>query len=151
MNRSARFAIKCSAILSILILAAICVRGETPPSGSNSRPTTQPMTAVYPAVTDEQIGLAITRGVDFLLSNIERSQLKPLEGEGGAIDRAGLNALCVNALLEAERATRDPRLKLSEPMMKALFVRLKQEELKEKDGEVAPLVFAHSLRPRRWR
>ena len=117
-----------------------------PPLGSDSRPTTQPTTAVYPAVTDEQIGLAITRGVDFLLSNIEHSQLKPLEGEGGAVDHAGLNALCIDALLEAERATRDPRLKLSEPMMKALLVRLKQEELKEKDGEAAPLVFAHSLR-----
>ena len=167
MNRYARFAFRCSAILCIIILSALCVRGDllsapssygpatepspgfVPPadaSAAAAAPATQTLVAPLPQVTDEQVGVAITRGVDFLLSNFDHSQLKPIDGEGGAIDHAGLNALCVDALLEAQLATHDPRLKPNEPLMKAVLDHLKHEPLQETDGQAAPLTYAHAMR-----
>ena len=166
MNRAFRFAFRCSAVVSIIVLSALCVRGELPQSPTGFGSTTQPApaiaagkrdaTAAAPAtqpavaptaqVTDEQVGIAINRGVDFLLSNFDHSQLKSLGGETGTVDHAGLEALCVDALLEAELATRDPRLKPNVPLMKGILDHLKHEKLDATSGEAAPVVFAHAMR-----
>jgi hypothetical protein len=166
MNRSFRFAFRCSAVASIIVLSALCVHGESPQSPTGFGSTTQPAPGIVggnqnaavaapanqPAVVpmaqidDEQVGVAITRGVDFILSNFDHSQLRPLDGETGTVDHAGLEALCVDALLESELATRDPRLKPNEPLMKGILDHLKHEKLDPSGGEAAPVVFAHAMR-----
>ena len=166
MNQSFRFAFRCSAAVCIIVLSALYVTancrnlrtdlGRQPsrrrhlPPASMMRPpplpATQPAAAPIAQVTDEQVGIAINRGVDFLLSNFDHAQLKPIDGEGGPIDHAGLNALCVDALLEAQLATHDPRLKPNEPFMKAVLDHLEHEPLQETNGEAAPLTYAHAMR-----
>src|SRR5690349_8522308 len=50
--------------------------------GTGSHVTTAPIAPIVAAdVNDEQIGAAITRGVDFLLSNFDKHDLKHLDGE----------------------------------------------------------------------
>jgi hypothetical protein len=93
-----------------------------------------------PAVTDEQIGLAISRGVDFLLAQFdEQGQLKkPMEPDAeraktmGPNDRsmqAGHQVLCIYAVLAAGQAIRDERLNLKGKTIPRLIDAMKQANI----------------------
>ncbi len=152
-------------MVCIVILLGLFVRGGFSANGADFGPTTQrapgfvPPAEQAPAagslaqpavplanVTDEQVGAAITRGVDFLLSNFDKTQLKPIDGEDGNVDHAGLNALCIDALLESWQATRDSRLKVGESYMKGLLDQLKHTSLIPSDNRPSPTVYAHAMR-----
>jgi Domain of unknown function (DUF4159) len=75
-------------------------------------------------VSDEMIGDAIKRGVDYLLSNFSQSRLK--NGDQYEADIfGGLDALCVGALLHSGQAIDDPRLAVTTDLMKAALDRLR--------------------------
>ena len=162
MTRSMRY----GALICIAILLVLGVRGEIPATGGNFGSTTQPtpgfeslqdrVSAVAPStqpasmpppdVTDEQVGNSITRGVEFLLSNFDKTQLKPIDGEDGDIEHAGLNALCIDALLETWQSTHDQRLKPGEPLMRGFLNHLSHANLIPADKLPAPTVYAHAMR-----
>src|SRR4051812_6137738 len=101
------------ASMTFILLAAI-VRADLPSIGGGNGPTTQMAPAVgpstdpaaeapttAPSVSYDQIDNAIAHGIDFLLSNFEKNELKHLDGEMGQIDHDGINDLCVYAVLKA--------------------------------------------------
>jgi hypothetical protein len=111
----------------------------TPIVAAQSRSTTQP-------VTDEEVGQAITRAVDFILAQYDKkNELRPIEGEANEVDHDGLNALCVYALLQASEASGDPRLSINTPFMKSVIDQLKKAKL-QSDELQAPETYAHALR-----
>jgi hypothetical protein len=76
-----------------------------------------------PAV-DAQIGTAIQKGVDYLVAQFSGSRLSNADSYD-AETFAGLDTLCVNALLHAGQAIDDPRLQPQSEFMKALIHRIK--------------------------
>ena len=81
-------------------------------------------------LTDAKIGASITRGITFLLSRFDpKTHLI-----GGAAMRredmqAGLDILCVYALMQAQEATNDPRLNPHDDTMKGLIDAMKKLNL----------------------
>ena len=110
-------------------------------AGAGERPAVRPIPMPQPAVTDEQIGMAISRGVDFLLGQFdEKGQLKraieltPEGKQGLAVAdvrareeslRLGHQLLYVYALLQASDAIRDERLNLKGKTMPKLIAAMK--------------------------
>jgi hypothetical protein len=76
-------------------------------------------------ITDEEIGQSIKKGVDFILAQFAQTRLKGAD-QYDPETFAGLNALCVYALLHAGQAVADPRLTAQAPPMKALIDRMKE-------------------------
>jgi hypothetical protein len=141
------------------------VAEATPPAAASqqvasttTQPTTNPVAssaaeAPVPArwvtaneVTDDDIGFALKRGVEFLLANIKDDQIIPMDDISGA-GYYGRNALVVYALLEAGGATNDPRLKPKGEFMGRLIDKMKSHRLERGPGPLGPPVtYARSLR-----
>ncbi|HZN65212.1 MAG TPA: DUF4159 domain-containing protein [Tepidisphaeraceae bacterium] len=99
-----------------------------------------------PRVTDEQIGVALKRGIDFLIPQFENGQLAKQPGATPA-KQAGLNALCVYALLSAGQAMKDERLNPRGQFVNSLIETMKSHDLRSVRGDPnQPLVYARSLR-----
>jgi len=91
-------------------------------------------------VTDEQIGKALTRGVNYLLKQFGKTaRLSADNVDPDAFQ--GLNALCIYALLHAGQAINDPRLNIQNEHMRDLLDRLKDYPM---DGSKA--TYSRSLR-----
>ena len=93
-------------------------------------------------LTDEKIGAAITRGIDYLLGRFdERTHLLP-----GATDRDGItmgeDILCVYALMQCQQATNDPRLNPHDATMRGLIDAMKGLDLNKYGRET----YARGLR-----
>ncbi len=115
---------------------------STRPTFAATKPATRPATA--PAA--DPIDLAIARGANYLMSKFLGDQIE-LPDRRTETYREGVNALCVYALLEAGRVTRDERLHPRHPFMQGLIERMKQHLLFAEEGELRePLTYAHSLR-----
>jgi hypothetical protein len=98
-------------------------------------------------VTDDDIGFALRRGIDHLLTHFgDNDELKPIAGMT-RVKFAGRNALAVYALLQAGRATNDPRLDPGGSFMRGLIDRMKSHEMERKGEEPAqPVTYARSIR-----
>lgn len=90
--------------------------GEPPPRPI--RPPPRPMALPSAEITDEQIGQAIERGVAFLMSQFNGPVLRQFERDSNSYN-AGLDILCVYALLQAGQAINDRQLDPRGPFMKA--------------------------------
>ena len=149
-----------TAILVVSALIVACVEAATPPDSGGFSPTTEPAPGFSPApamtpatqpaaatsaprlnITDEQIGTSITRGVDFLLTNFEKNQLKQLDGMTDQANHDGLDALCVYALLTASQATHDPRLNIRDPLLKGMIDQLKHDHMETNPQQQSAVVF----------
>lgn len=100
-------------LLALLLCVRVVAAGE--------RLVIRPVPMPQPAVTDEQIGTAIVRGVEFLLNELDdtgqlRRPMQPEPERARILDaedrsmQAGHHALCVSAILHAGHAVRDERL-----------------------------------------
>ncbi|HEV8378554.1 MAG TPA: DUF4159 domain-containing protein [Tepidisphaeraceae bacterium] len=125
---------------------------------ATTRPTTQASTQVARAigiapipppkepVTDEQIGQAIQKGVNFLLQQFKADQIA-LDKQIDKTQLEGMNALVVYALLQSGQAISDPRLNIQNPQMSGLVERMKDHlMLVEAASPKAPVTYARSLR-----
>ncbi|MCY2953124.1 MAG: DUF4159 domain-containing protein, partial [Planctomycetota bacterium] len=74
-------------------------------------------------VTDEQIGQAIRAGVDIFLSQFADGQLKHSPSDSRY---AGIDFLCVYALMQCGQAINDERLDVRGKLMKDLLAKMKQ-------------------------
>src|SRR2546430_1307494 len=118
-------------------------RATTPPSKGLA---IAPIPAPPEAVTDEQIGLAISRGVTFLLSQFKADQIA-IDKQIDKTQLEGINALVVYALLQSGQAISDPRLNIQGPLMKGLIERMKDHlMLVEPASPRAAVTYARSLR-----
>jgi hypothetical protein len=79
-------------------------------------------------LTDEEIGKSIQRAVDFLASQFSKSRLKNADNYFPETF-AGLNALCVYALLHAGQTIADARLGPQTPLIKEWIARLKESPM----------------------
>jgi hypothetical protein len=104
------------------------------------RPPARPLAMEAQGVTDEQIGQAIQKGAEFLLSQFDDRQLKSIRAEPDAHE-AGLNALCVYALLQSGQAIADERLNARAKLMKGLVDRMREMPI-----QGHPEVYARALR-----
>lgn len=89
------------------------------------RPPVRKVTQVAYGPTDEEIGSAITHGIDYLLERFDpHTYLLP-----GADDRQGItmgeDILAVYALMQCQQATDDPRLNPHDATMKGLIDAMK--------------------------
>ena len=88
------------------------------------RPPVSPMAVESGGVSDEAIGAAIKRGAEYLLAQFSDGALR--RDAGGESSRyAGLNALCVYALLQCGQAIRDERLNVRAGNMKQMIDRMR--------------------------
>ncbi len=87
------------------------------------RPPVEPIPIRWRGVTDEQIGAGIEQRVDVILAQFQDGQLK---GEQGRGQYAGLNALCVYALLQAGQAIDDERLNIRAAGMKLMVNKMRE-------------------------
>jgi hypothetical protein len=88
---------------------------------------------------DDQIGQSIDRGVDYLLGQFSRGELRLYSGTSG--ESAGEDALAVYALLQAGEATHDLRLGPNSPLVDKML-----NALKAMDMNRDHTVYARSLR-----
>lgn len=132
---------------------------EAADSADEGGAVTQPVAASQPnsptlvahvappaALTDEQVGESMQKGVDFLLARIRDGQIAPLPDAAG-IKQDGINALVVYALLTSGQAMNDERLDVRGEFMKLLIDKMKAHELKARRGDPQqPITYARSLR-----
>ena len=78
-----------------------------------------PREATTPALTDERIGAAIQRGVNDLVSEFMKGQLRNPNEKDSTYQ--GLRALAVYALLNCSQSIRDDRINVTGPFMKDLL------------------------------
>jgi hypothetical protein len=98
------------------------------------------------SITDEQIGVAKKRGVDYLVAQMKDGQLAEAPGITG-VKREGMNALIVYALLTSGQAMKDERLDIRSDFMKGLIEKMKAHPMKTKrGGQQEPVTYARSLR-----
>jgi hypothetical protein len=91
------------------------IQDQTPPPPKRvaaTRPAVKPDVPATSGITDAQIGAAIGRGVDYLLSKFQGAELA-----GNYEHYEGLDTLAVYALMQAELATHDKRLDMHAPFM----------------------------------
>ena len=94
------------------------------------RPPIRPMPEEATGVTDEQIGNAIQKGVNYLLSRFD-TQRHTLGGtDTGGADGGGLNALAVYALMQCGQAVDDERLNVRGERMGAMIEAMKESRLR---------------------
>ncbi len=117
-----------AAVVPEVPATAPAIRPALPPPGPFAA-----LEAVHPyrtpsinpnATVDAQIGTAIRRGVGYLLSQFAESGLRNADAFD-ADTYAGLDTLCVYALLHAGQAIDDPRLRPQSELMKPLIERMK--------------------------
>src|SRR5205814_1364627 len=89
------------------------------------RPPTQHLKPEDEGLTDQEIGDAIQRGANFLLTQFNNGHLS---GDGFRGD-TGLNALCVYALLQCGQAVPDERLNGRAKGMKAMLDQLRASRM----------------------
>jgi hypothetical protein len=99
----------------------------TLPQWTLKRPPLAPTPIPAPMVTDEQIGQASQRGVNWMLSRFSAAtyQLDPRRASTEA-HFAGLNALCVYSLIETGRVISDTRISATSPTLARLIDAMKQ-------------------------
>lgn len=86
------------------------------------------------------------RGVDFLLSQFEEGEISLRYG-GNPNRRAGLDALCVYAMLQASRSLNDNRINPKLPAMRLMLDKLKAFSMTPAQSRLfEPVVYARSLR-----
>src|SRR5206468_1313527 len=115
------------------------------------RPPLTPIPIPRQTVTDQDIEIAIRRGIKFLLTRFSAKTFvlgvvenPPLEMQQGTIDRAhlcGENALAVYALMQCGLAVNDPRLSANSPMMNGLI-----EAMKRLPCDVGRVSYARGVR-----
>jgi hypothetical protein len=97
------------------------------------------------AVTDEEIGVAIERGANYLLKQFKGDEINLPEMTRTMY--SGRNALAVYALIQAGRATNNPELNPRGQFMSRLIDRMKLHSMERGGNEPAqPIVYARSLR-----
>ncbi|HTL28759.1 MAG TPA: DUF4159 domain-containing protein, partial [Tepidisphaeraceae bacterium] len=106
-------------------------RFEPNPVLLSLRPT-RPASPTTQGVTDERIGAAIQRGVDDLLIEFSKGQLKTVTNNDNTYQ--GLRALAVYALLNCSQAIRDDRINVTGPFMKDCL-RILDGSLNNTNGE----------------
>lgn len=89
------------------------------------RPPVAPVAMQTDGVSDDDIGAAIRRGADFLLRHFQDGALR-VEVGGDRSRYAGLNALCVYALLQCGQAMHDERLNIRAGNMKLMVDRMRE-------------------------
>ena len=158
----------CTILAGIAVLTGIAVCADSPAIDRNAGPTKQYPTTQYapgfvpatqparqvaspstqPVATfsDEQLQQAIARGIDFLLSNFDKAELKHVDGELGQIDHDGIDGLCVDALLQAGQAIHDPRFNPDAPLAAGMLDRLKRQRLDTNHADATPVVYARAMR-----
>ena len=158
----------CTILAGIAVLTGIAVCADSPAIDRNAGPTKQYPTTQYapgfvpaaqharqvaspstqPVATfsDEQLQQAIARGIDFLLSNFDKVELKHVDGELGQIDHDGIDGLCVDALLQAGQAIHDPRFNPDAPLAAGMLDRLKRQRLDTNRADATPVVYARAMR-----
>ena len=87
------------------------------------RPPPSPLNLENSLAIDELIGLAIRKGVDFMLSQFADGQLK---GDRRDETYAGMNCLCVYALLQCGQSIVDERLDVRGSRMRDMLAKMKQ-------------------------
>jgi hypothetical protein len=98
------------------------------------------------SVTDEQIGDAMKKGVDYLIAQVRDGQVAQLPGATG-VKQEGINALVVYALLTSGQAMNDERLNVRGDFMKGMIERMKLHEMKVRRGDPQqPITYSRSLR-----
>jgi hypothetical protein len=119
-------------------------------------PVTVPSPARTPALppaavfagheADRQIGIALDRGINFLISKFANGQIndgQPVD----SVQHQGLDALCVYALLHASEGSPDPRLSIHGPLITEAIQVLKSFPLAtDPTKAMSPVVYARSLR-----
>ena len=114
-----------------------------------SQPNMPTLVAQVPpadSITDQQIGVAMKRGVDYLLAHVKDGQLVEQPGAAG-VKREGMNALVVYALITSGQAMKDERLDIRSEFMKGLVEKMKSHPMKVKRGaQQEPVTYARSLR-----
>ncbi|HEV8378553.1 MAG TPA: DUF4159 domain-containing protein, partial [Tepidisphaeraceae bacterium] len=103
-------------------MPAIAMVANQPPL---PRPPTRRLKVEDEGITDQEIGEAIQRGANFLLTQFNNGHLA---GEGFRGD-PGLNALCVYALLQCGQAVPDERLNGRAKGMKAMLDNLRNSRM----------------------
>src|SRR5262249_39188778 len=93
----------------------------------NLPPATAPATqivamppGIVPAITpitDAEVGDAIKRAADFLIDQFKNGVIPAADATSDA-ERAGIDALCLYALLQTSRASTDPRLSIKGEFLK---------------------------------
>jgi hypothetical protein len=139
--------------------AIAVVPPEASPDAAAKSPTSVPSSAaIVPGAkrkipppdgpTDQQVGDAIQKGVEFLLSNFEKDRIKRPAGVGDMTDTEyhGLNALCVFALLQCSQSIHDERLNVNGPRMRSYLDRMKKDSMGTDATTQAPVVYAKALR-----
>src|SRR5438876_1110244 len=134
-----------AALGAVAVWAALPATQPAPNFLPSTNPTTIPSKPAA-SITDEQIDASITRGVDFLLSNFDKLELKHLDGELGEIDHDGINDLCVYSLLKAGESIHDSRLGAESPFAKGALDRLKHQRLDSNPADATPVVYARAMR-----
>jgi len=111
----------------------------SPVSPTNTEPASS-------ADLDGRIGQAMQKAVDQILAQFAGGQLIATPGKSDAY-RAGLNALCIYALLQASQSLPDQRLSIRGKVMPPLIEALKKMPLIS-NPQIAnePITYAHSLR-----
>ena len=95
---------------------------------------------------DAAVGVAIQKGADFLLGNIEGDQIK-LKAPKEETYTAALNALVVYSLLTAGKAVPDERLRPPHPTTRRLLDRLKEHPFLPMESQPSlPITYGRSLR-----
>ncbi len=96
--------------------------------------------------TDLKIGNALGLSTEYLLAQFKDGELQQGK-EFSETYRQGLNALCVYALLESGKATRDPRLAVTGEFMRTAIDKMKLHPMATDTTKAQqPVVYARSLR-----
>lgn len=115
---------------------------SSPSASAPPRPPINPIPEPPAQLSDERIGQSITRGVNFLISAFDPNlrELRGSRSDNGAYF-AGLDSLCVYALLQSGEATGDERLNVKSPFMSGLIDRMKQLP-----AATGPVTYARAIR-----
>lgn len=108
------------------------------------RPVARPIVMPSTGIGDQEIGRAITKAVDHLLSQFDpaKAQLRDVKTDPPSTHDAGLNALAVYALLQAAQALpEDPRLNIRGRTLKPLIDRMRDMQFKG-----GPETYARAIR-----
>lgn len=77
-------------------------------------------------IGDDEIGMAILKGVEYLATRLEKGHLDVEEDQQASSLRWGMEALATYALLQAGQAIKDPRLSPNSPFMSKLLVNMRE-------------------------
>ena len=127
------------------------VSGPTPREGDRReplRPAGPPPLRIVPAnaaLSDADVGAAIERGVEFLLTQFDGKELRRDLSPSDA-QHEGLNALALYALLHCSQATKDTRIAPSSPFMRDALEAMKSHRMRPDHDRHSPIVYSRSVR-----